>query len=29
MTTATELELLRAPDGPGVQHLRYRVRSAV
>jgi dihydrofolate reductase len=23
-----ELELLRALDGPGVQHLRYRVRSA-
>lgn len=23
-----ELELLRAQDGPGVQHLRYRVRSA-
>ena len=23
-----ELELLRAVDGPGVQHLRYRVRSA-
>jgi dihydrofolate reductase len=22
-----ELELLRAVDGPGVQHLRYRVRS--
>ena len=22
-----ELELLRASDGPGVQHLRYRVRS--
>ena len=22
-----ELELLRALDGPGVQHLRYRVRS--
>jgi dihydrofolate reductase len=23
-----ELELVRAMDGPGVQHLRYRVRSA-
>jgi hypothetical protein len=23
-----ELELLRALDGPGVLHLRYRVRSA-
>jgi hypothetical protein len=22
-----ELELLRALDGPGVQHLRYRVRA--
>ena len=22
-----ELELVRALDGPGVQHLRYRVRS--
>jgi hypothetical protein len=29
MTTATKLELLRAPDGPGVLYLRYRVRSAV
>jgi hypothetical protein len=29
MTIATKLELRRAQDGPGVQHLRYRMRSAV